>query len=92
MPPNGNSNEPKLPLTAAFDALANSRGWETDSSKYRKERSRFFVRQANAIYGTGTLLENLQQACEDIGLDGDMSSVTQCKKACRLTPSALGHS
>ncbi|KAK4156951.1 hypothetical protein C8A00DRAFT_12159 [Chaetomidium leptoderma] len=45
----------------------------------RKKKSRSIVQRFDDYFGTGTL-EDWQRLCGDIGLDANLSSITQCRK------------
>jgi hypothetical protein len=47
--------------------------------KKSKNTSRPIVREFNEYFGAGTLAD-WQRLCQDVGLDGDYRSITQCRK------------
>jgi len=46
----------------------------------RKKKSRAIVQEFDDYFGTGSL-DDWQRLCRDVGLDGNYSSITQCRKA-----------
>lgn len=46
----------------------------------RKKKPRAIVQEFDAYFGAGSL-DDWQRLCRDVGLDGDYSSITQCRKA-----------
>ncbi|KAK4240918.1 hypothetical protein C8A03DRAFT_12760 [Achaetomium macrosporum] len=47
-----------------------------------KKKTRSIVQEFNDYFGTGTL-DDWQRLCRDVGLEGDLSSITKCRKALR---------
>lgn len=45
----------------------------------KKKQSRAIVEEFEAYFGTGTL-QDWQRLCRDVGLSGDLPSITQCRK------------
>ncbi|KAK3310037.1 uncharacterized protein B0T15DRAFT_386951 [Chaetomium strumarium] len=48
----------------------------------KKKKGHSIVQEFNDYFGTGTL-DDWQRLCQDIGLEGDLSSITRCRKALR---------
>ncbi|KAL2259467.1 hypothetical protein VTK26DRAFT_6849 [Humicola hyalothermophila] len=48
----------------------------------RRRKPPAIVREFEKYFGTGTL-EDWQRLCRDIGIGGDLSSITKCRKALR---------
>ncbi|AEO53546.1 hypothetical protein MYCTH_2114467 [Thermothelomyces thermophilus ATCC 42464] len=46
----------------------------------RKKKSRVIVQEFDDYFGTGTL-QDWQRLCRDVGLSGDLPSISQCRKA-----------
>ncbi|KAL2139996.1 hypothetical protein VTI28DRAFT_4426 [Corynascus sepedonium] len=46
----------------------------------RKKKSRRIVEEFNTYFGAGTL-QDWQRLCRDVGINGDLPSITQCRKA-----------
>ncbi|KAJ4297205.1 hypothetical protein N0V88_004123 [Collariella sp. IMI 366227] len=46
----------------------------------RKKRSRNIVAEFDNYFGTGTV-QDWQRLCHDVGLEGNFTSITQCRKA-----------
>lgn len=45
----------------------------------RKKKSRPIVEEFNTYFGAGTL-QDWQRLCRDVGINGDLPSITQCRK------------
>ena len=45
----------------------------------RKKKTPAIVREFDDYFGTGTL-EDWQRLCRDIGLSGELPSITKCRK------------
>ena len=56
----------------------------------RKKKSRPIVREFNEYFGAGAL-EDWQRLCQDVRLDGDYRSITQCRKVLNEQIQALNH-
>ncbi|KAG7293000.1 hypothetical protein NEMBOFW57_003045 [Staphylotrichum longicolle] len=54
----------------------------------RKKKTRAIVQEFDAYFGAGSL-DDWQRLCRDVGLDGDYSSIAQCRKA-SIPPTSYG--
>lgn len=70
-------------LAESFAKLALSKNPSKKSkSKYRKARSKFIAAEFEDFFGSDAKLENWQRLCDDLGLQGDLTSITKCRKVC----------
>ena len=73
-------------LTEEFERLAVAQGLSRASknhkklAKYLKAKSNFIADKFEGYFGQDTKLENWQQLCRDLGLQGNFESITKCKK------------
>ncbi|KAL2165125.1 hypothetical protein VTH06DRAFT_421 [Thermothelomyces fergusii] len=56
--------------------------------KKKKKQARNIVQEFEAYFGAGTL-QDWQRLCRDVGLGGDLPSITQCRKASPADEQAL---
>ncbi|PLB51004.1 hypothetical protein P170DRAFT_474551 [Aspergillus steynii IBT 23096] len=74
---------PDAPITEEFNRLAKLRQWKEGSPTWSKQWNRFVNLEYNRLVGKRELvtLEDWQILCEQLGLEGSLPSIKQCKKA-----------
>ncbi|KAH8430986.1 uncharacterized protein LDX57_008648 [Aspergillus melleus] len=72
---------PSLSATEEFSRLAHHMNWTTGSKKYRKERVKFASTEFERYYHIGNKLQNYRALCQELRVEGPLTSVTQCRKA-----------
>lgn len=71
------------PAKDEFTRLAHQRGWKVDGKTYRKHWATFTASEFVRHYGREeTKLENWQNLCREVRVEGDISSITKCRKVC----------
>src|ERR1700730_14738358 len=73
------SSSPEL-LHHSFALLATTRNLRPGTEKYRNARERFIVKEFDDYFGEDTKLGNWQKLCTDLGIEGPLRSITQCRK------------
>jgi hypothetical protein len=63
-----------------FALLVISSNLKIDSKAYRKAQGKFIVTEFNEYFGEPTKLLNWEKLCSDLGINGPLRSITQCKK------------
>ena len=75
---------PNESLAEEFDRLVltsrNLRESKKGNKKYRKARGDFVAGKFEDYFGCDKQLGNWQRLCLDLGLSGEHTSITQCKK------------
>ena len=56
----------------------------------KKKNRRNIVGEFNTYFGAGTV-QDWQRLCNDVGLDGHYTSITQCRKVCTTNPLRLSN-
>ncbi|PLB47849.1 hypothetical protein P170DRAFT_359792 [Aspergillus steynii IBT 23096] len=72
---------PSLSASEEFSRLAHYRNWTTGSKRYRKELVKFASTEFGHYYDIGNKLQNYQALCQELRVEGPLTSVTQCRKA-----------
>lgn len=72
-----------------FALLAISSNLKIDSKAYRKAQGEFIVTEFKEYFGEPTKLLNWQKLCSDLGINGPLRSITQCKKVCYMFAKTL---
>jgi hypothetical protein len=73
-------------LTESFAALTLQQGVVPGTKRYRRERDRFITNEFQEYFGEETKLLNWQKLCTDVGIEGPLKSITQCRKVPILGP------
>ncbi|KAJ5937554.1 hypothetical protein N7454_003896 [Penicillium verhagenii] len=78
----GFSHHPKNPVSKEFERLSTWRGWKTGSARWKKNWNRCMAEQYHSLIGIRVNdLSTWQRMCQKVSLDGDLSSITKCRKA-----------
>ncbi|KAI9040199.1 uncharacterized protein KD926_008523 [Aspergillus affinis] len=72
---------PCLSATEEFSRLAHHMNWTTGSKRYRKELAKFASTEFGHFYDIGNRLQNYRALCQELRVEGPLTSVTQCRKA-----------
>jgi hypothetical protein len=68
-------------LKDEFARLARFRNWKLAGKKYREEWAKFAVSEFKKHYDAeAPKLESWQSLCREIGIEGDLASITKCRK------------
>jgi hypothetical protein len=67
--------------TDEFARLALFQKWTPKSKTYRKQWAEFFISEFRKHFNADAPnLENWQSLCRGLGIEGDLASLTKCKK------------
>ncbi|CAG8248624.1 unnamed protein product [Penicillium nalgiovense] len=81
----GAPHTPGLPITAAFEFIAQQRGWKQGSKTWKRNWNACMNDEYDRLIGYRTAnLATWQELCAKVGLNHSFTSINQCKKALAL--------
>lgn len=80
------AHNPAAPISEEFSRLAAQRCWKKGSKTWKKSWSRCMNDEYDRLVGKSlTGLEGWVQLCSELGIDGEFTSIRQCKMVCAVS-------
>jgi hypothetical protein len=71
--------DPSLSAIDKFSRLADHMNWTAGSKRYRKEWTNFASVEFAHYYDVGNKLQSYQALCQELKIEGSLTSITQCR-------------
>lgn len=76
-------HNPNAAVSSEFHRLAQHRQWKQGSRNWKKNWNRCVNTEYDRILGNNVVyLDDWIELCEELGLDGDFTSIRKCKMVC----------